>query len=93
MIKDRIFQYERMASASFASSSSKVYALLKFIQESIFLFSMYSESRSACTREVSLPRSRAATRVSNLPTHRISLAMRVRARASERASERELRLE
>lgn len=46
---------------------------------------MYPESRSACTREVpQLPRSRTATRVSNLPTHRISaLAMLARARARE----------
>lgn len=30
------------------------------------------ECRSACTRQVPLPRSRTATRVSNLPTHRVS---------------------
>lgn len=35
-------------------------------------------------REVPLPRNRTATRVSNLPTRRVSLATRVRARASER---------
>lgn len=39
--RDRILQYERIANTSFASLSSEVYALQKFIQEDICLFSMH----------------------------------------------------
>lgn len=71
------------ASVTSLSREWSLYYYRSLFTRKRFLASIHP-TRGLHAPSIALPRNRTATRVSNLPTHSVSLATRVRARASER---------